>query len=99
MDVRPSPPQKTISVVNIINSKNNSVSDEVTSSVLNFIQELGLGSGGDLPPFIALSKLEPGRIFTVQKILRRVQGEDNAPYSGIHLYLDSNRFRTGLPSK
>ena len=74
-------------------------SEDLTSesaiSILNHLKQLGGLSF--LPPFTSITKLKQGRIYTVQKIIKRVAGVDGAPYSGVQLYLDN--CRTNIPSK
>ena len=72
----------------------NPTPSNIVDMVLNHVNELG---GGDLPPFISITKLEIGKIYTIQKMVKRVAGEDNAPYTGIQVYL--NKCRTSLPRK
>lgn len=80
--------------ISTINLYGEVTEERIVTSVLQHINNLG---GGDLPPFISVTKLKPGCVYTVQKMVKRVQGEANAPYSGIQLYLDN--CRTNLPSK
>ena len=71
------------------------IDDQIAASIL---QEIGsLGKSTDLPPFISLTKLPQGVVFTVKKVIMRTAGEQNATYSGIQIYLDD--CRTNLPSK
>lgn len=57
-----------------------------------------LGSLNDILPFMALTKLPINHIYTVTKVIKRVKGEDGAPFSGIQLVLD-DEIRTALPRK
>lgn len=51
-----------------------------------------------LPEFVSVTHLPIQRIFTVTDMVRRFKGEDNAPYSGVHVYLDGE-IRTNLPGE
>ena len=73
--------------VSTMNLYNPSSENDIVEAVLDHINQLGAGEG-DLPPFISLTKLKPGRIYTIRKIIKHLKGVDNAPVSGIQLYLD-----------
>lgn len=51
-----------------------------------------------LPEFVSVKRLPLHRIFTITNMVRRFKGEDNAPYSGVHVYLN-DEIRTNLPGK
>jgi len=84
---------ESISTINLYNP----TSGEVVDALFSHINQLGSGESGDLPPFVSLTKLKRGRIYTIKKIVMRVKGIDNAPLTGIQVYLDN--CRSNLPSK
>jgi hypothetical protein len=71
---------------------------EVDQDLLGVMQQIDEMGALTLPKFVALTKLPPGKLYTVTKLVKRVKGEEGAPYTGIHLYLD-DEIRTGLPRK
>ena len=83
---------KSISSINLYNP----TKENIVDAVLDHLNLLG-GGEGDLPPFVSVTKLKCGRIYTVKKVVMRIEGIDHAPFSGIHLFLDN--CRTSLPSK
>lgn len=68
--------------------------DEITPK----IQKLAEGSPPPFLRFIGVSKLRPGKVFTVTKVRPRIEGVNNSRYTQIQLYLDGE-FETALPSK
>lgn len=80
--------------MNFYASQGDDKREMVLEAVMKHIEEL---AGGELPPFISVSKLEQGRLYTIRKVVKRFAGEDNAQYTGIQVFLDS--CRTNLPSK
>ena len=82
----------SISAINLYDP----TTEGAVDAVLAHINQLGNGEG-DLPPFISVTKLKPGYIYTIKKMVKRIKGLDNAPMTGIQVYLDN--CRTNFPSK